>query len=185
MFFIGCSTEENNTDRTDFGIFSVVNETTIEMDGVINSSSLRDFNDLIQAYPEINRINIFEVDGSDDDEINLLVSKRVYDLGISTHLVDEGLIASGGVDFFLSGRTRTKGINTFIGVHSWSDGVNEATDFAVGHPNHMPYIEYYVSVGFTQEAAEAFYYFTINAARAADIHWMTDAELAQYGVLKQ
>jgi len=184
LLFTGCSSEESNPTRTDFGIFSVVNETTIEMDGVINSSSLRNFNALIENYPEVNLINIFEVDGSDDDDINLLLSKRVHDLNISTQLVDNGLIASGGVDFFLAGVRRTKGTNTLIGVHSWSDGVNEATDFPVGDVNHLPYIDYYTSVGFSQQEAEDFYYFTINAAPAADIHWMTESEISEYGILK-
>lgn len=187
FILVNCGTEENPTEstiRTDFGIFHLVNETTIEMDGVINSASLRDFNNLIALYPNISRIEIFEVDGSDDDETNLLLAKRVFDLGISTHLLDDGLIASGGVDFFLAGRNRTKGSNTLVGVHSWSDGTNEATDFEVGHEFHLPYIQYYVSVGFTQKAAEDFYYFTINAASADNIHWMTEAEIAQYGILK-
>jgi len=69
-------------------------------------------------------------------------------------------------------------------VHSWSDGVNEATDFPVGDVNHLPYIDYYTSVGFSQQEAEDFYYFTINAAPAADIHWMTESEISEYGILK-
>jgi len=38
-------------------------------------------------------------------------------------------------------------------------------------------------MGFSQEDADAFYYFTINAAVAADIHWMTDEEIALYKIL--
>ncbi|WP_299883529.1 hypothetical protein [uncultured Lacinutrix sp.] len=176
----------NNNSRTQ-GIFKVLEgDVIIEMNGVIGSSSLNDFNTLYTAFPNINKININQCDGSEDDETNLLLSKRVHDLDINTHLLDNGLIASGGVDFFLAGIERTKGVNTQIGVHSWSDGGSiQATDFPVGHANHLPYINYYVSVGFTQQQAEDFYYFTINAAPAEGIHWMTNQEITTYNILTQ
>lgn len=176
-----------NTGLRSKGIFKVLTgDTIIEMNGVIGSSSLNDFNTLYTSFPTVTTINIKNCDGSEDDQTNLLLSKKVYDIGINTHLLDNGIIASGGVDFFLSGIKRTKGTNTKIGVHSWSDGSGaQATDFAVGHANHLPYINYYVSVGFTQQLAESFYYYTINAAVASSIHWMTDAEISSYNILKQ
>jgi type 1 fimbria pilin len=176
---------EDNGLNNQFGIFTVAEDgITVEMDGTINSQSLNNFNDLLATYGRASIINIKNCDGSSDDEVNLQLSKVVYQQNMSIHLMDNGLIASGGTDFFLAGRSRTKGSNTQIGVHSWSDGTNEATDFPIGHANHLPYIEYYVSVGFTQQEAEDFYYFTINAAPAADIHWMTDQEIDQYNILK-
>ena len=185
--FISCGGEDDdefvNTGRQ-FGVFKVLDDdTTIEMDGEIGSSSLNDFNNLQASFSDINKINIKSCDGSSDDEVNLQLSAKVHRLGINTHLMDDGEIASGGVDFFLAGVQRTKGSNTLIGVHSWADGDESATDFAEGHPNHLPYIEYYVSVGFTQQQAEDFYYFTINAAPADDMHWMTEAEIAQYNLI--
>lgn len=179
-----CQSNDEAPPQTNFGIFRVIDENTVEMNGDINSSTLNSFNDLIAMYPSINKINMLEVPGSVDDEINLLVSKKVYDQNIATHLTDNGLIASGGVDFFLAGATRTKGSNTMIGVHSWSDGTNEATDFPQGNMEHQPYIDYYTSIGFTLSEAEAFYYFTINAASASAIHYMTEQEIAEYNVLK-
>lgn len=191
LLFVSCSESDDvNPSSTQFGIFEVqLDETTVIMDGEISSSSLNDFNQLLQNHPSINRIEIVECGGSTDDEINLQLSLKVHQQGIEIHLNDNGLIASGGVDFFLAGVKRTKGSNTQIGVHSWGgedDDGNEisATDFPVGHPNHLPYIEYYQAVGFSQQDAEGFYYFTINAASADDIYWMTDAEIAQYNILK-
>ena len=87
------------------------------------------------------------------------------------------------MDLFLAGTTRTREAGSQIGVHSWSDGRNEATDYPVGHENHDLYINYYIEMGFSQADAEAFYYFTINAAPANGIHWMTDAEIDQYKLL--
>ncbi len=154
------------------------------MKGDINSKSLKNFKDLLEVYPNINKINIKECGGSLDDETNLKLSLIVHKKGINTHLMDNGEITSGGVDFFLAGIKRTKGKNTKIGVHSWS-GENGETNYPVGHANHLPYINYYISIGFTQQQAEDFYYFTIHSAPAASIHWMTDAEIAKYHVLTE
>lgn len=184
---LSCGNNDNSltTAQTKFGIFTISNDqTSVEMNGEISSASLTNFNALYAAYPAVTKINIKNCGGSSDDEINLVLSKRVFDLNIETHLLDNGEIASGGVDFFVAGKKRTKGESTKIGVHSWSGGANQASDFPVGHANHLPYINYYVSVGFTQQQAEDFYYFTINAAPASGIHWMTEAEIATYKILK-
>jgi len=176
--------EDDSNPKSEFGIFKVIDNKVVEMDGEISSSTLNDFNELIEFFPNINLINITEVPGSSDDEINLKVSKKVHQQNIAIHLEDNGLIASGGVDFFLSGTTRTSGNNTMIGVHSWSDGTNEASDFPIGHSSHRPYIEYYKSVGFDQNEAEAFYFYTIHAAPASSIHYMSMEEIEQYKILK-
>ncbi|WP_086029774.1 hypothetical protein [Tenacibaculum holothuriorum] len=187
IIFLSCS---NNNDtivpnsKTVFGIFKVLDDKkTVEMNGTINSNSLKNFNTLYTAYPTIKTIHIKNCDGSSDDQVNLQLSKKVHDLNIIIHLLNNAEIASGGVDFFLAGKKRTRGTGTKIGVHSWSDGKNEATDFPVGHANHLPYINYYKSIGFSDADAKAFYYFTINAAKASTIHWMTEAEIKTYKML--
>lgn len=185
LFSCNKDDDASNSGRT-FGIFKVLNgDLTVEMDGTISSSSLADFNSLEAAFPNVNKINIKDCDGSSDDQINLQLSTKVHQEGINIHLMDNAEIASGGVDFFLAGVQRTRGTNTKIGVHSWAGDNVTATDFPVGHANHLPYINYYVSVGFTQQQAEDFYYFTINAATADDIHWMTEAEITQYNMLTE
>lgn len=167
---------------TKAGIFKLINTSTLEMNGVIDSKSLKHFNSIYEANSNIKTINIVNCDGSKDDETNLKLSKRVYDLSINTHLLDNASIASGGVDFFLAGKKRTRGNNTKVGVHAWSGGEETATDFPVGHAEHQKYIDYYKSVGFSDADAKAFYYFTINAAPAEAIHWMTEAELTTYKI---
>jgi len=189
LLSISCSKVESENPK--FGIFSVlIDKTTVEMKGTIQSKSLQNFNKLYSQYPNIQKIFISNCDGSMDDEVNLLLSERIHKLKIKTHLMDNGLIASGGVDFFLAGNERTKGRNTKIGVHSWAGADKNgkevsAKDFPIGHENHLPYITYYQKIGFTQKEAEAFYYFTINAASAETIHWMTEEEINQYKLLSK
>lgn len=186
VLLASCSNNDDlATNTSTFGIFKVLEDKkTIEMNGTINSSSLVNFNKLYEKYPEVEKINIKNCDGSSDDRVNLQLSKRVHDLNINIHLLNNAEIASGGVDFFLAGKKRTRGTGTRIGVHSWSDGANEATDFPEGHANHLPYINYYKSIGFSDAEAKVFYYFTIKAAKASSIHWMTEAEIVKYKMLK-
>ncbi len=171
-------------DNRKFGIFNVLEDNvTVEMDGDITTASLNDFKNLLAQYPDIKLINIVNCDGSLDDEANLTLSKIVHDKAINTHVLDNGVIASGGVDFFLSGAKRTIGKNVKIGVHAWSGENEVATDFPKGHKNHLPYINYYKSIGFTQKEAEDFYYFTIYSAPAKDVHYMTEEEINKYKVI--
>ena len=166
-----------------FGIFKVVDSQTVEANGDIGRRSLNNFNRLISQYPNIKRINIRVIPGSKDDETNLRLGLAVHKKGISTHVMDNGEIASGGVDFFLAGVKRTIGRNVKIGVHSWGGDGMEASDLRRNHPEHRRYINYYTQIGFTPKQASDFYFFTIDAAPARDIHWMTPAEIERYGLL--
>jgi len=181
VLFNACKKDQS----TNFGIFSLQDETTAIMSGDINSKTPKHWDNFIKANAKINRIIMKICPGSADDEANLEVARAVRSQDVSIHLPADAEIASGAVDFFLAGTTRTREAGSKIGVHSWSDGRKDATDFPVGHENHLPYIDYYKEMGFTQEDADAFYYFTINAAPAADIHWMTDTEIEKFKLLTQ
>ena len=175
-----------NPPKLKRGIFKVLEDgKTLEMNGVIGRSSLKHFNKLLTAYPYIKRIHIKNCNGSKDDETNLKLAKQVYDMQLHIHLLNNGLIASGGVDFFLAGKTRSIGLNTKIGVHAWRDLKHEALDFPRNHPNHQPYITYYQSIGFSIQEALDFYFFTIESAPADQIHWMNQDEIDKYHILKK
>ena len=156
------------------------------MHGFINSNTPSVVQTFINDYPTITTLVFMQIPGSDDDDTNLQASQLLRNRGYTTYLPavnvynQDAFIASGGVDMFLAGTRRVIDVNAEVGVHSWSDGTNQATDFPVGDPVHQPYIDYYVAMGFSQADAEAFYYFTINAAPASGIHNMTESELEQY-----
>ncbi len=191
LAFASCKNDDNSVTDTAqtnvFDIFTVQSDgETVVMNGEIKSRTLDDFNNMLSGHPNIKRIHMAEVPGSSDDEINLQIGVRVHQLQINTHILDNGLIASGGVDFFLAGEQRTRGNNTQIGVHSWADGSgNEATDYPNDSTEHLRYIQYYESVGYSNQWSSDFYFFTINAASAANIHWMTAAEITQYQILTE
>lgn len=151
--------------------------------GVIGSTTPAVVQDLINNYPAVTTIVMYACPGSEDDNANLQASLLLHNANYKMYLPVDGWVASGATDMFLAGSTRVVDA-TFdpVGVHSWSNGQNEATDFPVGHPFHQPYIDYYVNVGFTTQEAEDFYYFTIYAAPANGIHWMTNSEMNQYKI---
>jgi hypothetical protein len=120
------------------------------------------------------------VPGSMDDEINLLASMEIRNRGINTHIPSDGMVASGGSDMFLAGVKRTIAPGARIGVHSWSDGSGKAAlDYPSDHQAHDIYLDYYNAIGITTD----FYWYTLEAAPADSIHWMTTAEMTLYGVL--
>lgn len=185
LIFLSSCSDDGTISKPKYGIFSSQDENVAIMDGVIRSKTPTHWDNFIADFPNTNKIIMLDCPGSNDDTANLEAARKVRESGVAIHLPADAEIASGAVDFFLAGTTRTREAGSKIGVHSWSDGKNEATDFPVGHAEHLPYIDYYVEMGLSQEEAEAFYYFTINAAPAADIYWMTDEEIEQYKLLKQ
>ena len=187
LLWVGCKspTDDPNAINERYGIFTVSNDSVAKVDGTIRSRTLGDFQNMMEDYPNIKRLEMRNIPGSVDDETNLQLGQEVYNRGLNTHLDQGGEIASGGVDLFLAGRSRTAGTDPLIGVHSWSSGSLQASDLPQDDPQHQPYIDYYQAIGFTEQEASDFYFFTINAAAAADIHWMTAAEIEQYGVLTE
>ncbi len=188
LFLIGSisllsSCKKDDIAPTDYGIFSSQDANTAVMNGVIGSNTPAHWDNFIAAFPSTNTIIMKDCPGSEDDTANLEAARKAHSSNLTIHLPADAEIASGAVDFYLAGTTRTREPGSKIGVHSWSDGSKDATEFPVGHENHQPYIDYYKEMGFSQEDAEAFYYFTINAAPASDIHWMTDEEIALYKIL--
>ncbi|WP_052056445.1 hypothetical protein [Colwellia psychrerythraea] len=92
----------------------------------------------------------------------------------------DGMVASGGTDMFLAGVNRTIEAGARLGVHSWSDGSGKvALDYPRDHQEHIKYLDYYSVMGIPAD----FYWYTLEAASAENIHWMTAQEIAQYGIL--
>lgn len=162
--------------------FEVVGERAY-MIGEIGSSTPDEVEDLIEDYPEVTTIVLVEVPGSGDDAANLEAARMVREAGLATHVPADGEIASGGVDFFLAGETRSFDDGARFGVHSWGTGDPDfnAVDLDEDDPEHDTYLSYYEELGVDTE----FYWFTIEAAPPLDIHWMTSAELTEFGFATQ
>jgi len=167
----------NLVETTEF----VVEGEALIMNGEINSKTLDQFEEVIGENPQITVLIEENVPGSLDDDTMIPLAYRVRELGLNTHLRATSDINSGGVDLFLAGVERTMEKGAHIGVHSWSDGVREAKDYPKDAPEHeknRAYIE-------DMLGSDAFYWFTIYAAPADEIHGMTEDEIIEYGLLTQ
>jgi len=187
LIFTACPPSDEDIDYsliTTFDIFTVQSDgTTVLMNGEIKDRTLFDFNSMLKGHPNIKLIQMGDVPGSSDDEINFQVGVSLREKGINIHILDDSEIASGGVDFFLAGVKRTCGVNTKLGVHSWSDDEGkQATNFPKSSDEHRANIKYYEDLGYSAEWAKDFYFFTIYAAPANNIHWMTEEEISKYKI---
>lgn len=154
-----------------------VDGTTATMTGVISSSTPDAVRALLADNPDLATIVMVDVPGSADDEANLEASRLVRQAGIATHATSGSVLASGGVDFYLAGATRTYEPGAQFGVHSWATGSGtEGIDIPRDDPQHALYLDYYAEMGIDSD----FYWYTLEAAPADDIYWMTEEQLARY-----
>jgi hypothetical protein len=148
------------------------------MEGPINQKSLRQFNRVYGENPGIRTIVQLDMPGSVDDDTMIALGYRVRELGLNTYLRSDSKIQSGAVDLFLAGVQRTIEPGAQIGVHAWAGLRKEATDFPRGAPEHEQNRRYIEAM----LGSDAFYWFTIEAAPADGMHFMTPAEIATYGL---
>ncbi|MEL7216751.1 MAG: alpha/beta hydrolase [Pseudomonadota bacterium] len=148
------------------------------LDGSIDWSTLDELDDILRSDPQVDTLVLGYVEGSLDDEANLELAREIRALGWATLVPAEGLVASGGTDLFLAGTTRSLEPGACVGVHAWATDDFTANDLARSDPEHGPYLYYFADIGIP----EAFYWFTLEAAPAHDMHWMTAAEVDRFGL---
>ncbi len=165
----------------------VIENQNAKMFGVIGSEIEFKVDILVSECPSVRNIQLIDVPGSEDDEANLNALLRVYEAGLNTELLSTSRVESGGTDFFLAGNKRKIATGARVAVHSWAeDDFNGDTvdgrSFPNGHEKHQSYIECYMALGMSRQSAEDFYYFTLDAAPANEMHYMTNSELSRFGL---
>ncbi len=152
---------------------------TLYMKGVIYGNTLVDIKKVLDKNPQVTTTAMINVPGSIDDEINLVASKEIRKRIINTYIPKDGMVASGGTDMFLAGTKRAAHPSAKLGVHSWSDGEKGGIEYPKEDPSHTKYLDYYKDMQIPTD----FYWYTLEAAPADDIHWMTADEMIKYKVL--
>lgn len=146
------------------------------MEGVISAKTPARVLRLIWEHPQVRTIEMVHVPGSIDDEANLRAARWVRHFGFTTVLGSHSSVASGGTDFFLAGKHRIVEKGARAGIHSWGGPGFQGKDVPKDDPQHRLYLDYYEEMGIPA----AFYWRTLEAAPAQEIHWMTDAEFKRY-----
>lgn len=157
------------------------------LNGELGSGTYAQVEYLIEHHKEIKKIIFEQVPGSVNDDVNVLTGRLIHDAGYITEVKSDSMIASGGVDLFLGGTRRIVADGAQIGVHSWSDGpggdLGSPADLPRDHPAHKMQIAYFSYV--MPENGVDFYFYTLNAAEAEDIHWMSEDEIKAWGIAKE
>jgi len=161
-----------------------ITEFTVEgdklyMSNLINSKTLRQFEDIIKENPQIKTIIELYMLGSIDDDVNIELSYRVRELGLNTHLTAESAIYSGAVDLFISGVERSAEDGAIIGIHSWENSLKTARDYPRDHQYHLLYSEFNRKM----LGSDDFYWFTIEKAPADGIYIMSNQDMKNFGIL--
>ena len=156
-----------------------VEGTRIIATGDIDSTTQANFQKIFSDNPGIQTLELSFVGGSVDDDANLRFAQFVRASGLKTHVPADGLIASGGTDLFLAGVARSIAPGACVGVHAWSGGQGSALDLPKDDAQHALYLRYYDSIGIARD----FYWFTLAAAPAEGMHWMTVEEFARFQVV--
>ena len=162
-------------DLTEFA----VQDNQLLMNGPINSRTYAQFIEAIEGHPEVDTLVQLDVPGSIDDTAMIRLGYEVRRRGLNTHLDKNSEIYSGGVDLFLAGVKRTMEKGAVLGVHSWDDGEREGADYPRDAPEHEANRAYTEAM----LGDDAFYWFTLEAAPADDIHEMSAAEIQRYRLL--
>lgn len=166
----------NMITTTEFSV-SQDNDEVLLMNGEINSKTFKQLQNVIKENPQIKTIALVDVPGSLNDEVNFQMCRWIRDNNLNTYLYKDSHVASGGTDFFLAGKERYYEEGAKVGVHSWQDSTGtEAKDLPKDHEDHemnRKYIE-------DMLGKDDFYWYTIYAAPAEDIYYMTLEEIENY-----
>lgn len=154
----------------------VVQGDEIVASGAIDHTTLSAFEEITAANPEIKTLVLQNIEGSVDDDANVVFSRVVRDEGFDTVVPSNGLVASGGTDLFLAGNRRTLEPGACVGVHSWGGGGYVAANLPENHPEHDRYLNYFNDIG----VDPAFYWFTLDAASEDEMHWMSAEEANRF-----
>ena len=147
--------------------------------GTLNAMTYDEIQRQLSENPGLKTVILEDIDGSIDDEANLQTAMLIHNAGLDTFVPADGIIESGAVDLFCAGRNRIAERGARIGVHSWADGEGmEGGDISPSSDEHQIYLDYFEAVG----CPVSFYWFTLEAAPASGIHYMTEAELIDYQV---
>ena len=177
---LGLPRRELGVAIAEFGVFRVIDQSTVEINGVVGSTAPRDFASLLRAFPGITMLQITDCAGTDDDEANFALARMIRARGMTTYVPAYGSARSGGVELFLAGARRRADEGASFAVHSWRDEDGyEAGDFALSDPVHQDYIRFYREMGMSEANARAFYQMT-NSVGFDDVLWLTKDDLARY-----
>lgn len=180
LFLTACSGVEANkkadVDVSDSLVIDIEGNSAY-LSGVLGSDLVKQLSDMVRKNPNVTDLVLVDVPGSVDQEATMDGARLIRRLGLNTRIAPTGYVLSGGVDLFLGGVTRSIGAGAGVGVHSWSDGTKvSATSLNVADPVHATYVNFYLEMG----VPERFYWFSLDAAPADRVYFLSPEEVYDF-----
>lgn len=180
LFLTACSEMAINK-KTDAGatdsLVMDVEENTVYVSGILDSDLVTRLSNMVRKNPNVTDIVLVDVPGSVDQQATMEGARLIRRLGLNTHIASTGYVLSGGVDLFLGGVRRSIGAGAGVGVHAWSDGTRiKAGSLNEADPIHATYVNFYLEMG----VPERFYWFSLDAAPADRVYFLSPEEVYDF-----
>lgn len=149
--------------------------------GTTTDRSVGQMSKFIRRNPDVETLVFRAMPGTKDTRANITIARKIRRAGLATHLERDSIIASGAVDLFIAGTTRTMECGARIGVHSWGSPMGYSAQDVKWDTHKGLHESFLRDMG----VDPAFYSFTRNAAPPEGIYWMTPADIARFGLLTE
>lgn len=154
---------------------------TATVNGVLGKQFYKKLKKFHAKNPQVKNLVLQDMPGSLNDEWNIKSCRFIHDSCFNTIVTDSSVVASGAVDLFISGNTRTCAPGAKIGVHSWRDLKQDGSEYPRTSDEHILFLDFFDAI----EMDTTFYWYTLRAAPGKSIHWMTPEEIEFYRLPKE
>lgn len=155
-----------------------IENTKAYVNGILGKKFHKRFVKAINENPKVKTIVLEKIPGSINDEWNVKTCIFLHEKGLNTELLPHSIIESGGVDLFISGNKRRIAKGAEIGVHSWSDLKKDGIEYPKDSQEHEIFIDFFEKIDFDIN----FYWYTLKAAPANGMHYMSNKEIKLYNL---
>lgn len=146
------------------------------LSGMLTSQLPQQLRNALSDNPNITDLVLVDVPGSLDQAATMDAARMIRHFELNTHIAKTGYVLSGGVDLFLGGIERSIGAGAGVGVHAWRDTQDWGDDINLADPVHATYVNFYLEMG----VPERFYWFTLDAAPAERVYFLSPEEFYDY-----
>ncbi|MGB6229783.1 MAG: hypothetical protein WBF53_06600 [Litorimonas sp.] len=157
----------------------VVEDTIAYAHGGTDHHSFADVRRQLDANPQLETIVLRHVPGTSHLGENTRIAQMIRARGLDTRLERDSFIASGGVDLFLAGETRTMECGARIGVHSWQNQDGDSPRTLGFDPIQERMEAFHASL----DVDPRFYAFARDAAPHASLYYLDRDDLAEFDIL--
>ncbi|AZQ62948.1 hypothetical protein EI427_12070 [Flammeovirga pectinis] len=174
---ISCTSEKALLKNSELSTASIeIKGEKAYVNGILGKTFYKRLQKALKENPQINTLILQQIPGSINDDWNVKSCLLIYKQGINTELLENSVVESGGADLFVSGKRLIIVEGAKIGVHSWAGSEKAAIEYPKDHDEHKIFLDLYTTV----KIDTSFYWYTLKAAPAEDIHYMTSGEISKY-----